>query len=327
MSSNARNRRYRSATAVLVALAVILGLTACGVTEQEEDEGLAARRARRSEETIRIVYPPWSSEIASAHLFRAVLTERLGYRVELIPVEAEQMWSRVADGEADVLTGAWLPTTHGEYAEQYADRLEDLGPNLNGARIGLVVPTVTPGRRTDDTGRTGRPFVTIDSIEGLADTRDEFGGRIIGIESGAGVVTRAHEALEAYELGALYDVVETDEEHMLERLSAAVRRDEWIVLTGWKPHWMFELFNLRFLDDPRGVFGEEESIHTMVREGFAEELPDAHTVLGRISYEPNELERLMRWIREDDTDDPYGQALRWLEVHPDTVDDWVKGVE
>jgi ABC-type proline/glycine betaine transport system substrate-binding protein len=35
---------------------------------------------------------------------------------------------------------AWLPVTHGEYMKQVGDKVEDLGPNYEGARIGLVVP-------------------------------------------------------------------------------------------------------------------------------------------------------------------------------------------
>jgi glycine betaine/proline transport system substrate-binding protein len=233
----------------------------------------------------------------------------------------------VASGEADVLTGAWLPATHRDYYDEYGGDLEDLGPNLTGARIGLVVPTSTPGRQTGGTGKTGRDLVTIRSIEELRGTVDRFDGRIAGIESGAGVMARTRDALEAYDLARLYHLVDTDEERMLDRVAKAIYSGEWIVFTGWKPHWVFEHHSLRFLDDPKGVYGGEESIHTMVRRGFEEEMPDAYTVLKRVSYEPEDLERLMRWIHEDEEGDPYRQAVRWIEARENTVDEWVEGVE
>ncbi len=317
-------------TAVVTTLLLAALLISCGresgadASREQQD---TPQDSQRADTVIRLVYPEWSSEIASAHLIQAVLEERLGYRVRMIPVEVEEMWRRVAEDRADVLTGAWLPITHQGYYEEYGDRLEDLGPNLLGARIGLVVPTVRPGRQTDASGKTGRELVTIRSIEELAGYVDKFDGRIVGIESGAGVVTRSQEALSAYGLQVDYHVVTGDEERMLSRLRKAVQQGEWIVFTGWKPHWVFELYNLRFLEDPKGIFGGEESIHTMVRPDLKQEIPDAYKVLQQISYQPEDLERLMRWIHEDEEADPYAQAVRWIELHQDMVDSWIEVIE
>ena len=320
--------RLRNLAPLLVFIAALL-ISGCGASEEARQVSpeVAERRAARGEKTLTLLYPDWSSEIASAHLLQAVLQERLGYRVDLIPVSVEEMWSRVAAGEADLLAGAWLPTTHRGYFEEYGEKLIDLGPHLTGARIGLAVPTVMPGRQTGDDGRQGRRLVTIETIPELADRAEEFRGRIVGIESGSGVVTQAKEALDAYGLTGTYYVMEGDEEEMLSRLARATHRGEWIVFTGWRPHYVFELYNIRFLEDPRGVFGGEESVHTMVRSGFEESYPDAYRALSRIAYEPEQLERLMLWIEEDEESDPYLQALRWLEAYSELVDAWVEGIE
>ena len=120
-----RNVLHRTGwVALVVVLSVVIA--ACG---DGNGNGNARRRADRdgtdrsgltatadgATEPIRLVYPEWSSEIASAHLFQAVLQERLGVRVDLLPVDVEEMWRRVAEGRADVLVGAWLPGTHREY--------------------------------------------------------------------------------------------------------------------------------------------------------------------------------------------------------------------
>ncbi|MEX2445572.1 MAG: glycine betaine ABC transporter substrate-binding protein [Alkalispirochaeta sp.] len=321
--------RYRT-HGVWVYVAALLMITLVGCAPEEESappadaESQAVLETDRRGETLRLVYPEWSSETASAHLFQAVLQERLGYNVRLVPVTVEEMWRQVAEGEADMLVGAWLPVTHLEYAEKYEDRLVDLGPNLEGARVGLVVPTSTPGRQTDDTGSSGRELVTIRSITEMASSADRFAGRIVGIESGAGVVARAREALEVYGLQRNFRLLETDEAVMVDRVSEAIFRDNWIVFTGWTPHWMFERYSLRFLEDPKGVFGGEEAIHTMVREGFADDFPDAARVADRVSYRPEDLERLMRWIHEDDENDAYGQALRWVDSHEAIVQEWLQ---
>ncbi|HKK49620.1 MAG TPA: glycine betaine ABC transporter substrate-binding protein [Alkalispirochaeta sp.] len=317
----------RQSAPVLIAGFVLIVLAGCIPSDDSSDgtdrDTQPVLESDRTGATIRLAYPEWSSEIASAHLFQAVLQDRLGYRVELIPVPVEEMWKSVAEGEADILVGAWLPVTHRDYAEEYGDRLVDLGPNLEGARVGLVVPTSTPGRQTDSTGSSGRELVTIRSIPEMSTTVDRFAGRITGIESGAGVMARTRDALEVYGLDRDYRVLDTAESVMVDRVAEAVFRDNWIVVTGWTPHWMFERYSLRFLDDPEGVFGGPEAIHTMIREGFAEDFPDAATVVDNVAYEPRDLERLMRWIHEDDEGDAYGQALRWINSHESTVDEWI----
>ena len=61
------------------------------------------------------------------------------------------MYQGLAFGDADAMVAAWLPTTHGHYVDAIADKIEDLGVNLDGTKIGWVVPS----------------YVTIDSIEDL----------------------------------------------------------------------------------------------------------------------------------------------------------------
>jgi len=89
---------------------------------------------------LKLAYVAWDSEIASTNLVKAVLESRLGYKVELLQVEAGPMWVGIAGGDADAIVAAWLPTTHKDYYDKYKDKFEDLGPNLSGTKIGLAVP-------------------------------------------------------------------------------------------------------------------------------------------------------------------------------------------
>ena len=50
---------------------------------------------------------------------------------------------------------------------------------------------------------------------------------------------------------------------MTAALRRAARRDEWIVVTGWSPHWMFAKWKLRYLEDPKGVLGGLERVHAL----------------------------------------------------------------
>lgn len=103
-----------------------------------------------SDNEIELVYVNWDTEISSTNVVGHVL-EELGYDVTLTAVDNAIMWEAIAKGEADGMVAAWLPGTHGELYEDHKDSLVDLGPNLEGAKIGLVVPE----------------YMDIDSIEDL----------------------------------------------------------------------------------------------------------------------------------------------------------------
>ncbi|WP_174615327.1 glycine betaine ABC transporter substrate-binding protein [Virgibacillus ihumii] len=91
-------------------------------------------------EEIRVTYVAWADVIASSNVVKYVLENKLNYKVELIQVEAGPMFAAIADGSADAMVGAWLPSTHVDYYEKYKEELVDLGVNLTGTRNGLVVP-------------------------------------------------------------------------------------------------------------------------------------------------------------------------------------------
>jgi glycine betaine/proline transport system substrate-binding protein len=96
--------------------------------------------AKEDGKKLKLAYVAWDSEIASTYVVRQVLDERLGIKAEMLQVEAGPMWAGVADGSADAMVAAWLPTTHQDYLDKYKDKLEDLGVNLKGTKLGLVVP-------------------------------------------------------------------------------------------------------------------------------------------------------------------------------------------
>ena len=102
-------------------------------------------------DAIKIAYVAWDSEIASTNIIGAVLQD-MGYTVNLTQVDAGPMWAALGSGDADAIVAAWLPATHKKYFSDYKDTIENLGPNLEGARLGLVVPK----------------YMDINSIEDLA---------------------------------------------------------------------------------------------------------------------------------------------------------------
>ncbi|MFP3983372.1 MAG: glycine betaine ABC transporter substrate-binding protein [Desulfurivibrionaceae bacterium] len=274
--------------------------------------------------TVRIAYTDWSSSVASAHLLKAVFLEKTGTKCKLMRMPVDDMWEAVARGEADAMLSAWLPHTHAHYYNKYSGRQINLGPNLKGTRIGLVVPDITLGRLTAGTGIRNRPYIDVGSINELKEKAGKFKNRIIGIEPEAGIMRRTRQAMEVYDLEEDFRLAEGSEKSMVAALSEAVRHQEWIVVTGWLPHWSFARWNLKFLDDPKNIYGPQGHISTIVRKDLEEEMPEAYRILDNFYWEPRDLGQLMLWIQENKGDEPYETALRWIRANEKKVKEWLK---
>lgn len=96
--------------------------------------------APASGQPIKLAYVAWDSEIASTNVVRSVLERKLGYKPQMLQVEIGPMWAGIAGGDADAMVAAWLPTTSADYYNKYKNDVEDLGKNLEGTKLGLVVP-------------------------------------------------------------------------------------------------------------------------------------------------------------------------------------------
>lgn len=101
-------------------------------------------------EKLELVTTPWDSELASANVVAEVLRQK-GFKVTITPVDVAVVFEAVANGDADATLAAWMPMTHKDFYKKFEDQFVDMGENLNGAKIGLVVPD----------------YMEIDSIEDL----------------------------------------------------------------------------------------------------------------------------------------------------------------
>ena len=275
-------------------------LSACS-----EERANGKNTQQDAEEPVRVAYVPWDSEIASTHLVKAVITERLGESVELLSVPLTALWGSVASGDVDASVAAWLPTLQRDQRREHGDSLEILGPHLQGTRIGLAVPE----------------YVEIETIGELTEHHAKFDGKIIGIDPEAGIMQQTEGVLETYELEG-FELVSGSDSTMTEVLGRAIEERRWVVVTAWTPHWKFAKWDLKYLEDPRGGFGKTERIHTLARENLAEERPRVHAFLKRFSWEVEDMEELMLLVEQPDRT-PEEAARAWMERNKDRVDQWL----
>ncbi len=282
---------------VLLAVMALFAGAMAGCGQQAQQQGQEARGS------VELGYVQWDSEIASTNVVKKVL-ENQGYEVKITAVDASPMWLGVSEGNFDGIVAAWLPATHKDYFEQVKDKVEDLGPNLQGAKIGLVVPE----------------YVTINSIEELNSVKDKFQGKITGIEPGAGIMKATEQAIVDYNLDM--QLQSSSSAGMAAALKKAAGNGDWIVITGWTPHWKFAKWDLKYLEDPKGVYGAEEFIHTIVRKGLKEEKPEVYDILDKFNWTADDMEAVMLDI--EDGMNPAEAAGKWIEANQEKVKGWTE---
>lgn len=262
-------------------------------------------------EDIRVGWTAWSDAEFVTKLAERVIENEMGYSVELIQTDIAPQYQGLAAGDIDMMLMAWLPGTHADYMDRVGQDIVNLGPLYGNARLGWVVPDYIPEEE-------------LASIEDLKkdSVREKLDGQITGIDPGAGLTRLSKDAIETYGLDG-YDLQISSGAGMTSALERAVRRDEWIVVTGWSPHWKFGAYELRYLEDPEGALGGFERIHALVREGFAEEHHDVAMMISRMHLDLAILEDAMFYAQENS----YEEAVdRFIENNPEHVKYWVTGV-
>jgi len=289
--------KLKTLTKLGMALGLGFLLAACSGDDSSKSSG--------NSKDVNLAYVEWDTEIASTNVVGQVL-EDLGYNVTLTPLDNAIMWEAVSKGEADGMVAAWLPNTHAPQYEKYKNDLDELGENLTGAKIGLVVPS----------------YMDVNSVEDLKNQADRT---ITGIEPGAGITAATEKALDEYDNLAGWQLLTSSSGAMTTSLAKAIKNKEDIIVTGWSPHWKFAKYDLKYLEDPKGVYGGEETINTFARKGLKEDQPDVYSVLDNFHWTSEDLESVMLEIM--DGKDPKQAAKDWVEGNADKVAEWTKDVK
>ncbi|WP_214658628.1 glycine betaine ABC transporter substrate-binding protein [Candidatus Formimonas warabiya] len=257
---------------------------------------------------IKIAVVDWPESLCMTELIKVILENEMNYQVEVKPLKVDDVFQSLAEGRCDIFLDCWLPITHEKFIYQYGSQIENLGDNFAGARTGLVVPA----------------YVTINSITQLNDEKDAFHRTIIGIEPEAGIIKSTQKAIKEY--GLDFRLITSSSPEMVEKLKNAIDRKEWIVVTGWSPHWKFAKWDLKFLDDPLFIYGGAESLHTVTRKGFADDFPQVAQFLYNFQLDQQQLDELLL-IQNDSSQNREESMTMWAEKNKKLVDAWLSNIQ
>lgn len=240
--------------------------------------------------------------------------ERLGHPVEVREGAHEVIFPLLGRGEVDLLAAAWLPKGHAAYWERYGDQAIQLAVLYDDARFFWGVPDYVPAD-------------LVRSVEDLA--KPEVAGRmertIQGIGPGAGITVFSLQMMKAYGLeqagytfrtGTTADWVGAFERGVAER--------RWVVLPTWQPQFLNQAYNIRPLEEPKGLLGALDRAVLVAHKEFPSKVPPRTlTVLRRISLGVPAV-TAMDYAVNVEKKTPREAARIWMAANHAVVEDWFK---
>jgi glycine betaine/proline transport system substrate-binding protein len=248
---------------------------------------------------IMYAHAAWSSGRVLYALGKTLL-ERLGYKVNDKVLDTGIIYTSLASGQVDLFSSSWLPGQQ-SYLNRYGDKIELISFSIVPVPGGLMVPS----------------YVDVSSIEGLKnpEVAKQFDGKIIGIDAGAGIMLQTKKAMDEY--GLPLQVVPSSDAAMSAAFKAAYEQHKPIVVTGWCPHILCSIYGVKFLEDPKNVYGQARDLN-VVRAGFRSDFPRAAAFLGRFTLTDKQLSQMLVWVDSEHMTDQ--QAVdRFMQENADLV--------
>lgn len=247
----------------------------------------------------------WAENIATTNMWKVILEEK-GYDVEFKLVDMGAIMAALEKGDLDVTLEVWLPVQDASYYEKYKDTVDFAEkPWYDNAKVGLVVPEYMD---------------EVNSIADLNKYKEEFEGQITGFDPGAGTMEVTEQLIEDYDLD--YDLLTSTESAMIAEIGKTIKQKGSIVSPLWSPHRVFSEMDLKFLDDPKKTYGEEEEIFTASREGFDEDFEEVNEWMNNWKMDDDAIGELMSYV--GDEEEPIDGARKWVEENQDLIDEWIK---
>lgn len=266
--------------------------------------GSGASSASGAGKTITIGYIDWPEDVAASHLWDQILTQK-GYHVKLINASVAPVFEGVGQGSVSLFMDAWLPHTQGTYW----NRIKDNAIKINSwytspTKEGFVVPD----------------YVTIHSISQLTSHAAEFHNQIVGIDAGAGEMALAAKAIHAY--GLPEKLVTSSDSGMLAALSKAESAHQPVVVTLWSPHWAFAKWHLKYLSDPKNIFGPADHIYTIANKSFPSQHPQVDKWLKNFHLNQTQLGQLENDINAAPSSQINSAVKQWMSKNKSLINGW-----
>ncbi|ANU22156.1 glycine betaine ABC transporter substrate-binding protein [Planococcus donghaensis] len=283
----------------LLFLAMIALLTTILVACGSDNEEAAGEAEGAEQKTITFGVTPWTSTVPPTKVAGLILKD-MGYEVVETSADAGSVYTGLSRGDLDVFMDAWVPM-HQTYLDKYEDNISSVSVSYPDGETGWTVPAY---------------MEDINTLEDLKGREDDFGNKFYGIEAGAGATLESNEILEAYEFDMTQ--VNSSEGGMMAQAQKMMADEEPVIFYGWRPHTMFNKFDLKVLANDKGFF-ETSSVEVITNNELKESAPEAYEFLSNWNITIDDVEEMI--VKIEEGGDPEEVAQEWIDNNQDKVDE------
>lgn len=232
--------------------------------------------------------------------------ENDGYKVEVTTGSHGDIFPKLGAGELDILAAAWLPDGHAPLYAKVKDATFIVGELYGDARLYWAVPDYVPADLVRSVDDLKKP-----------DVAARMDKRIRGIGATSGLMVGAAKILKSYGLDSVgYEVIPGDATDWIENFKQAVGEKRWIVMPLWQPQWINAAYNVRVLDEPKGIYGKGDTAVLLGHETLKSKLsPETLSRLANIKLSVAAVTEMDRWVNVDGLT-PREAAKKWLAANP-----------
>ncbi|ARF16136.1 glycine/betaine ABC transporter substrate-binding protein [Sporosarcina sp. P3] len=279
---------------------LLLALAAC--SSGDDKEQTSDKDSGESEsKTVTFGITPWTSTVPPTEIAKLIV-EDMGYKAEEVKADAGNVFIGLSRGDIDVFMDAWLPA-HENHIAKYKDNIEQTAVSYDDVATGMVVPTYM-----DD----------INKVSDIKGKEDLFNNEMYGIEDGASATGIINDMLEGYDLDMKQ--VNSSEGGMLAQAQRFMSKEEPVAFFGWRPHTMFNKFDLKVLEDDQGEYFEKASVEVITNKELKENNPKVYEFLSNWSISIDDVEKMIEQI-ETEGKDPKEVAQNWIDNNQDKVNE------
>ena len=283
----------------LLTAMLILVLAFAAACSSDSEEGASAEGTEQ--ETITFGVTPWTSTVPPTKIASLIL-EDMGYIIEETSADVGSVFMGLSRGDLDVFMDAWVPM-HQTYLDKFEGDIESTAVSYPEAETGWTVPAY---------------MEDINTYEDLKGREDEFGNEFFGIEAGTSSTEESNEIIEAYEFD--FTQVNSSEGGMLAQAQRMMDNEEPVVFYGWRPHTMFNKFDLKVLTNDQGFF-ETSSVEVITNKDLKEKAPNAYEFLSNWSISIDDVEEMI--VKIEEGGDPEEVAQEWIDNNQDKVNEMI----
>jgi len=247
---------------------------------------------------------PWGTGLVDTHIGEVML-KRIGYDVELKLVDVGLAYQALASGKAEIFSSAYLPGQY-QYIKAQPGKIDILSVSYGPVPGGLMVPSYVP-------------VTTIADLQ-KPEIQKLLGGKITGIDAGSGIMLQARKAIEQY--GLNFELVPSSDAAMAAAFKAAYDKKEPIIVTGYCPHYLCALYDVKFLKDTKGIYSSTSQDYHLVRRGFRTDFPRATVFLSRYTLTSDKISTMLNWMETDKIKAEVA-ADRFMDANPELVWFWI----